>query len=106
MTTAMYARVSGAALLLVGILGFFVGSLFGIQFDLWHNVAHIALGTGGLMAGVRSRMYAGVVGPVYFLLGMAGFLVSDLGFTHLEMNENLIHLAVGAWGMLAYWMEK
>ncbi|ASS74541.1 hypothetical protein CIG75_05700 [Tumebacillus algifaecis] len=104
--TKVYARVAGWIFLLIGLLGFFMNDLFGlIQFDTTHNIVHLVLGVLGIAAGQSvtwSRLYAQVFGTIYVLLGILGFFLPDLlGYHHLEVTENLVHVILGAWGLYA-----
>jgi hypothetical protein len=47
------------------------------------------------------RTFAFVFGAVYGALGLLGFLVADLVVLHLELGENLVHLGLGVWGLIA-----
>jgi uncharacterized protein DUF4383 len=78
-----------------------------LGFDWAHNILHVVLAGIALVVGftgygnMRARLYAQIFGPVYTLLGVVGFFVADLGILHLEVGENLVHLAVGGYGLLA-----
>jgi hypothetical protein len=99
--TLKFARFSGAAVLLAGLAGFFLPDLVGqAEFDTGHNVLHLVLGITGLLAGKYSRLYAAIVGPFYLALGVLGFFLPDLRVMHLEIDENIGHMAVG---LLALW---
>lgn len=93
-------NVAGAGAFIAGIL----------EFDMAHNVVHVllaavALGVGyGVKRMDAQRTIAKVVGVVYLALGAVGFVAPNvLGFVglHLELAENLIHIALGAWGAYA-----
>ena len=121
----VYALTFGAALLLVGILGFFYtadfstgeasaqpgnkDALLGV-FDVngWHNVAHILSGLTGLaLAGSWSgaRLYALGFGIVYLAVTALGFAAGDgesiLGLIPVNTEDNLLHLAIALLGILA-----
>ncbi|WP_018131220.1 DUF4383 domain-containing protein [Effusibacillus pohliae] len=99
-----FARTAGWIFLILGILGFFVSHLAGlIQFDAVHNLLHLMLGVLALAAAAnqKARLYAVVAGPLLLLLGIVGFFVSPLGGIHLEPLENMLHFALGGWGMWA-----
>lgn len=115
MNAKLMAQVTGVAVLLVALLGLFMDDLFGagfIEFDTTHTVLHFVLAAIALAVGFApfaqgyAVMYAKVFGAVYLLLGVVGFFwpadgVAGLG---LELGENLIHLVIGAWGLLAGFM--
>jgi len=116
----VFWRVSALLLLLVAAAGFFLvatkrAALWPglLAFDTPHNVLHAALfvvaavfATGLLPAGV-TRVAAGWVGVAYLALAALGFLSGRLfglgpmvGMS-LELGENVLHLALGAWGAWA-----
>lgn len=115
MNAKLMAQVTGVAVLLVALLGLFMDDLFGagfIEFDTTHTVLHFVLAAVALAVGFApfaqgyAVMYAKVFGAVYLLLGVVGFFwpadgVAGLG---LELGENLIHLVIGGWGLLAGFM--
>ncbi len=107
-----YALVVGVVLLLVGIVGFFVGegTLLGLGFTMQHNVIHLLTGAIGVWAGMSksanaSRMFALIFGAVYTLVGIAGFASGgeDLFGIPLKLNStyNVIHVLIGLLGLLA-----
>ena len=106
----VFARTAGWLALLLGVLGFFVTDLLGlIHFDTPHNVVHLVLGILGIAAAQNvnwAKMYAQILGAVYFLLGLLGFFVPELLGIHLEVLENLLHILLGAWGLYAAFGEK
>lgn len=115
----LYWKISGPVLLAVAVLGFLLnaiglGGLLGgfLSFDWAHNAVHLALALLALYLGYAAapalaRTMALAVGGVYVVLALVGFLSADafgigslLGL-HLEVGENLIHAALGAWGLYA-----
>jgi hypothetical protein len=105
------ALVIGVAFLVVGLLGLILtptgGWVLGVfQVDLVHNLVHLLVGVAGIGAWflglVESRIYLQVVGVVYVILGIIGFippLFFDrelLGIMHVNQADNLLHLVVGA----------
>ena len=78
-----------------------------LAFDWGHNIVHVALACLAFLFGFADlparvvRTFAIVFGAVYGGLGLLGFFVADLGVLHLELGENLIHLALGLWGLVA-----
>lgn len=119
-----YARVTGPVLVLVGILGIVAllagNDGFGTEdrsfvFLLWdgtHNVVHLLLGAVAIYVGfARAPMlapvaYARVFGVVYTGLALGGFVsgslfgLGDALGLHLELGENIIHLALGVLGLV------
>ena len=117
---AVYWRVSAFALTAVALLGIvlnamdqatLLGSNF-LAFDWSHNVLHVVLAGAAFLFGFANlptnlvRTFAIVFGFVYGGLGVLGFFVADLGIIHLELGENLVHLALGAWGLVAGFGSK
>ncbi len=104
-----YSVLVGIILLVVGVVGFLRTELFGLQFHPAHNVIHLVTGLLGLWAGLGkspngARIFAQVFGVVYTLVAIAGFAgIRDLGSIKLglNLNYNVIHLAVGLLGLLA-----
>jgi hypothetical protein len=115
----LYAGVVGAALVLVGVVGFFYNAtftsdesvrdaVFGV-FDVngWSNVVHILTGVLGLLAfssGLHAaRTYAMVVGVVYLAVAVWGFMVgsgdSILSIMPVNTEDNILHLLLGVAGV-------
>ncbi|GER82062.1 MAG: DUF4383 domain-containing protein [Thermogemmatispora sp.] len=104
-----FALVIGIVFLLVGILGFILnpteGALLGIfAVNIEHNLIHLLVGILGIAAAFTGwpRLYAQILGIVYLLVGILGFipgLAPDgmlLGLVHINLADNLLHLIVGA----------
>ncbi len=116
----LYALVFGAVLTVAGIIGFFYSSSFGSPGDVdavlgildvngWHNVVHIATGVLGLAAAgsyAYARGYAALLGVVYVIVAVWGFLIgsgeSILGFIPVNTEDNVLHLAIGLVGLGAF----
>jgi hypothetical protein len=113
--------VIGLTLVAAGILGFFYNSSFGtgdgtsrdavlgiLDVNGWHNVFHIVSGVVGLMVAGSyggSRGYALVLGLLYVLLSMVGFIAGngDELFNLIPVNteDNVLHLLIGIAGVWA-----
>jgi hypothetical protein len=118
MNPRQFLIVGGAVLVLVGILGF-VGvigptpsdSIFGDPwwFDNGENWAHTLIGAVGIVAAFV--LPAGAQRGLVLLLGVIGILVGVysifeqqfLGSNLENPADTLLHLAVGAWALLASW---
>lgn len=120
MNSKQFLIVGGAILLLVGILGYIgvIGptpekSIFGAfwYFDNAENLAHTVLGVAGLVAAfafpamwqkwlVVLLGVLGLVVGVYSLLGYSMLLGANLE----NPADSILHLAVGAWALLAVYM--
>jgi uncharacterized protein DUF4383 len=115
----LYAGVGGAALVVVGIIGFFYNAefttdesvrdaVFGV-FDVngWHNVVHILAGVLGLLAygagAYAARTYAMAMGLVFLALAAWGFMVGDgdsiLSIIPVNTEDNILHLLLGVAGL-------
>lgn len=129
-----YAQITGIALAAVAVLGIVLSlmgtdGMYGLfcsepsattckgeaaetsflGFDWTHNIVHVVLAAIALYVGFAAPAnyvgtYAKVFGIVYLALGVAGFFVADLGILHLELGENLVHLVIGLWGVVAGFM--
>jgi hypothetical protein len=113
----LYATLVGATLVVTGIVGFFYSASFGSPGEVeemlgafsvngWDNVLHVLTGTIGLVAAdYASRRYALWLGGFYVVLGFWGFALGSgeaiLGFLPVNTGDNLLHLALGALGILA-----
>ncbi len=100
-----FTMVIGAALLLVGILGFVPGMstsdadgqqmLFGIfMVGPFHNAFHLVSGAVGLLAATiekYARWYLRIFGLVYAVLAVLGFAV---GIGNVNMADHLLHAVV------------
>jgi hypothetical protein len=115
----VYALVIGATLTVAGIVGFFYNASFGsgdgtsrdavlgiLDVNGWHNVVHIASGAVGLLLARSyggSRAYALVLGAVYLVVTLLGFLAGDGGeiFSLIPVNteDNFLHLLIGIAGV-------
>lgn len=98
-----FAKWSGIAFLLLGIVGFFVKELLPFfHFDTVHNVIHLIIGALGVGAATKysyAVLYSKIIGIVYLILGAFGVFSPDMfGMMHLVMAENIFHLVVGALG--------
>jgi hypothetical protein len=115
----LYALVFGAVLLGAGIIGFFYSSAFGTPGEVapvfgildvngWHNVVHVATGALGLAAmgsAAYARTYALVLGVVYVVVAVWGFVIGDgaaiLTIVPVNTADNVLHLAIGVLGLAA-----
>lgn len=98
------AVIFGLVVLVAGILGFIPGltvgnRLLGIfEIDGIHNWIHILTGIIGLIAAIQenyARLYFKVVGIIYAILTIFGFLFAgNLLITHVNTADNLLHLVI------------
>lgn len=111
----LYWKISAPVLAVVAVLGF-VANMGGfgklipsfLEFDVAHNLVHLLIAVAGLYLGFAAdgglaKAAAKLFGVVYLGLAAIGFLsatvfgIGSLLGLHLELGENLIHLALGAW---------
>ena len=99
-TQTLVARVIGAVLTVVGLVGFFSGSiLLGFGINALHNIVHLVSGLLGLWASYSgwSRSYNQIFGIVYLVVTVLGFIAS--GFMNSLLNANMadhfLHLVLG-----------
>ncbi len=97
----LYAAAVGAALLVLGVVGFFYDASFGpldqyeealgaIEVNGWLNLFYVAVGSVGLLvAGVSSRTYSLTVGVLFTVLAIVGW------------GTGALNLAVGLLGLAA-----
>ena len=119
-TNRIVALTIGIALVLVGIIGFFVPAenstgvqaLFGIfDVDLVHNLIHLVTGILGIAAAFTgwSRTFNRTFGVIYIALGLLGLIPAlyfpagaygtdrglFLGLMHINAGDHILHLVVG-----------
>ena len=113
MAARTYAQVVGVVLILLGVVGLLLGDelFLGIlNIDVVEDIVHLL--SGGLLAYIgfgrtdndAVRSVVGIVGVVYLLVGILGFIVPTLfglipnGYT---LYDNIVHLALGVLGLVA-----
>lgn len=104
-----FALVVGVVFILVGLLGFVPalvpgGAVLGIfAVNVLHSIVHLLIGVLGVAAAYTgfSRLYNRVIGIVYLLLAILGFIPALyfsnalLGLIPINLADNLLHLIVG-----------
>ncbi len=115
MAVRTYAQILGVVLLLIGVVGLVLGErlFLGIlNIDIVEDIVHLL--TGGLLAYVgfgrveegAARTLVGVLGVVYLVVGILGFIVPTMfgllpdGYT---VFDNLLHLALGVLSIAVAW---
>jgi hypothetical protein len=120
MNPVTYWRVTAFAVAAVALLGIVLNAtdnanLLGknfLAFDWTHNIVHVVLALAAFVFGYANlpgkvvKTFAIIFGVVYAGLGVLGFFVTSPMGTgansmHLEIGENLVHLLLGAWGLVA-----
>ena len=105
----IYVVLSGAILLVVGVVGFFHHEMFNLTFPPAHNLFHLVSGAIALWAGLGMsadgpRRFGLIFGAIYTVVAIAGFAgMRDLGPIQLDLNPhfNFIHLGVGLLSLAA-----
>lgn len=113
----LYAAAVGAALLVIGVLGFFASASFGapgavaelfgtFEVNAWLNLLHLASGALGLLAAsYAARPFALAAGLLYTGLGIWGVVLGGgeavLGFLPAGGGDDALHLTVGLLGLAA-----
>jgi hypothetical protein len=113
----LYTTAAGAALVVFGIVGFFYSASFGSPGEVkeafgifavngWDNVLYILAGVLGLIAAdYASRRYSLWIGAFFIGLALWGFTIGSgeaiLGFLPVNGGDNLLHIVLGALGVLA-----
>jgi hypothetical protein len=112
MLVKRFAQIIGVVLILVGLVGLVLGDklwLGILNIDIVEDIVHLA--TGGLLAYVgfsgmdlsTARSVVLVLGVIYLLVGILGFLVPMMfglipdGYT---VFDDLLHLALGVLGLV------
>lgn len=103
------ALATGVVFLLIGVLGFVPAltpddKLLGLfRVDGVHNLVHLLSGLAAVLAAQRadwSKLFFKVMGVVYALVTVLGFLVGSggqvLGLFHVNTADNLLHLVLAA----------
>ncbi len=115
MYARIYAQVIGVVLLLVGVVGLVLGNqvwLGILNVDILEDIVHLI--TGGLLAYLGfgridlavTRTVVGVLGVIYLVVGVLGFVVPQLfgliphGYT---VFDDLLHLALGILSIAVAW---
>ena len=105
----LYVMLSGAILVVVGVVGFFRHEMFNLTFPPAHNIFHLGSGLIALWAVLGKsadgpRKFGLIFGTIYTLVAAAGFAgLHDLGSIRLDLNThfNFIHLGVGLLSLAA-----
>ena len=100
---ATWAKILGVILVLVGLLGFFMGdSVLGFDVNPTHNFVHIISGLIILWAGFgaggqHAKTYNLIFGIVYLLVAVVGFVnvMSLVDLLALNPADNWLHLLIG-----------
>jgi Domain of unknown function (DUF4383) len=104
-------KILGVVLVLVGIAGFLKRDLLGMHLTTIHNIVHlltaaIALYFGYYGSDATARAFCQVVGAIYLILGIVGFVAPDVVANVIQSHtatggenltpDNIVHLLLGA----------
>jgi len=99
-TNQTWAKVIGVILLLVGVLGFFMGDMVlgFFQVNTLHNIVHLVTGAifawAGFAASATAKKTNQWLGVIYVLVGIVGFFaLQDL--LALNTADNWLHIVIG-----------
>ncbi len=120
MNPKQFLQLGGVILVLLAVIGFLQPDLAGdlLSFDPAENWAHLVLGIVALVLaplpiGDLKKWVVVLVGLVAIVFGILGFMVRGnpspnfYGITNLENPvDNVLHLVVGVWAMLAAFNKK
>ena len=107
----VYAVVTGATVVLIGVVGLLLGnrSLFGVlNIDRAEDAIHLLSGGVLLAAGLSAseqvvRLVVGLIGVAYLSVGLLAFAAPRLGglipHGYDTVLDNLIHLTLGVLGV-------
>jgi len=101
----------------VGLLGFLAPNFMGMHLSAAHNVLLLLSGVLAIYFGLMATESAGrtfclVIGAVYGLLGLAGFVDGGTDYTIfagapvLGTMDHLVHLILGLVFMSVGWIQK
>lgn len=111
------AYVFGAVFVLVGLLGFVNNPLVGangiFETDALHNLVHLLFGVVLLVvamkAAAKSALYLKIIGVIYLVLAVLGFLMGEgmlLGLVQTNTADHWLHLILGVVLVLGSFMAK
>ncbi len=113
MRAKQFLMIGGVILLVLAVLGF-VGFRLGdaLYFDNAENYAHLVLGVVAIAAYYYGseqiqKTLALIFGVVALYFGVHGLFLSQtdhpnyFGVTNLEYLDDILHLAIGVWGLWA-----
>ncbi|MEK7079688.1 MAG: DUF4383 domain-containing protein [Patescibacteria group bacterium] len=113
------ALVFGVVFVLVGILGFVSNPLVGpaglFETDMLHNIVHVLFGVVLLGAALRmplqSALWLKIIGVVYLILAVLGFLTVPnggplLGLVMTNVADHWLHVVLGVVLVAAGFLAK
>jgi hypothetical protein len=113
------AIVFGIVLVLVGVMGFIpnqfvgAGAIFStnLAHDLVHLVSGLVLLAVAFMASAKSGTWLKILGAVYLLIAVLGFVMTPdggelLGLVQVNMTDHLLHVVLGVVLLVAGFVGK
>jgi uncharacterized membrane protein YbaN (DUF454 family) len=110
-------KILGFVLIAAGIVGFFKHDLAGFHLTTIHNIVHlvtggVALYFGFAMTVAAARMFCLILGAIYLLLGIVGFIAPALVASIIQVHgadvnllaANIVHLLLGAAFLIVGWL--
>jgi uncharacterized membrane protein len=110
-------KILGFVLIATGIVGFFKHDLAGFHLTTIHNIVHLVTGGVALYFGfattvAAARMFCLIVGAIYLILGIVGFVAPTLITAIIQSHgadvnllpDNIVHLVLGAAFLIVGWL--
>lgn len=114
MSAKVYALWGGIILLVLGVIGLFVGdTLIGLNSetleDIIHLVAGLLLGWAGWRGGAaQASLWSKVFGVVFLVVGIVGLFnrtIFGIFSAGMGTSDNIVHLVYGVLGVWAGWRK-
>ncbi len=105
MNLKIAAMIFGIFFIFVGVAGFMPlftknDLLFNLfMVDTAHNIIHLISGFIALLCAFKTKIslyYFRVFGVIYAIVAIAGFITHDLVIIHVNLADNLLHIAIAA----------
>lgn len=109
-------KILGIVTILAGIIGFFTHGLMGMHMTWAQNIFYLLTGAIAVWYGFTgtseaAHMYSRIIGTIYLLLGVFGFITPEIIEKILRidtsavsanlMTDNIVHLIIGAIFLIA-----
>jgi hypothetical protein len=113
------AAFGGVFLMVVGLVGFAAPGFLGMHLSALHNILLLFSGVGAIYFALKgtasaARSFCLVLGAVYGLLGLAGFVVGGSNYTFtlipgalvLGIMDHVVHLVLGTIFLSVGWGSR
>ena len=110
-------KIFGFVLIAAGIVGFFKHDLAGFHLTTIHNIVHLVTGGVALYFGfattvAAARMFCLILGAIYLILGIVGFVAPTLITAIIQAHgadinmlpDNIVHLLFGVAFLIVGWL--